>query len=152
MRRIRIAAALALATFVALPYVGLVAQENDWENKREAAMKGMGKEMGAIKQLVAGPAENLGQVKQHAAAIAETAKQIPGLFPPGSEDKDSEALPVVWTDQAGFQQRAAKLGELAEQLSASADSGDAKQVGAAFAAVGKEGCSGCHQTYRKPQS
>jgi cytochrome c556 len=151
MSRIQIAAALVLATVVALPYAVVFAQEGDWEDKRESAMKGMGKEMGAIKKLVAGPAEDLGQVKQHAAVISETAKQIPGLFPPGSEGGDSEALPVVWTDQAGFQKAAARLGELAAQLNASADTGDPKQVGAAFAAVGKEGCSGCHQTYRKPQ-
>jgi cytochrome c556 len=142
-----------LVTLMATPLIGPRAQGSGFEEKRETAMKAMGKEMGAIKALVGGPAENLGQVKQHAATISNIAKDIPGLFPPGSDNEpDSEALPVVWTDQAGFQQAAARLGDLADQLAASADTGDAKQVGAAFAAVGKNGCSGCHQTYREPQS
>jgi cytochrome c556 len=34
---------------------------------------------------------------------------------------------------------------------ASSQSGDVKATLAAFAALGKEGCGGCHETFRKKQ-
>ena len=41
---------------------------------------------------------------------------------------------------------------LAQKLAETAQGGDAKATLAAFATLGKEGCGGCHQKFRKPQS
>jgi cytochrome c556 len=150
LRGIRLLAAVAV--LAAVPTVALLAQDAKVVDDRQAVMKAMGKDMGAVKTLLGGPASELGQAKVHAASIAEEAGKIPSMFPEGSDVGDSEALPAVWSDRAGFEQAAARLGELANKLSAAADTGDAKQVTAAFADLGKNGCGGCHQTYRKPQS
>ena len=64
----------------------------------------------------------------------------------------TSALPAVWSDQAGFKAAAEKAEGLAEKLAAAAKSGDPQATLAAFAALGKEGCGGCHQTFRKKES
>ncbi len=71
------------------------------------------------------------------------------MFPPGSDQQPTAALPVIWTDQAGFKAAAEKAEGLAEKLAEAAKGGDAQATLAAFAALGKEGCGGCHETFRK---
>jgi cytochrome c556 len=44
------------------------------------------------------------------------------------------------------------MGELATKLEAAANSGDQAATLAAFGALGKDGCGGCHETYRKKKS
>ena len=56
---------------------------------------------------------------------------------------------MIWTDQAGFKAAAEKAEGLAEKLTEAAKGGDAQATLAAFAALGKEGCGGCHETFRK---
>lgn len=129
----------------------LLAQDSDIVAQRQTTMKGLGDEAKAIKNLVTGPEDQMGQVKDHALKISEAAAKIPTMFPAGSDQGKTEALPAVWTDKDGFDMAAEKMGKLADQLAAAADTGDAQQVRAAFAALGKEGCGGCHTTYRKPQ-
>ena len=71
------------------------------------------------------------------------------MFPPGSDQQPTDALPVIWSDQAGFQAAAEKAEGLAEKLAEAAKGGDPQATLAAFAALGKEGCGGCHETFRK---
>jgi cytochrome c556 len=148
----RSAALVILAASSMAAATPLLAQDPDIVAQRQAEMKTMGKEMGAIKKLVTGSPDDLAQIEAHAAKISAFADKIPGLFPDGSDQGKTEALPVVWTEHADFVARAAKLKTLADQLTATAGGGDAKQTTAAFAALGKDGCGACHQTYRKPQS
>lgn len=89
---------------------------------------------------------NLAAAKQAASTLAATAKQIPGLFPSGSEGGD--ALPAIWQNKADFEAKAKGLEDAAARLAAA---GDEPAFKAAFPAVG-QACGGCHQTYRKPQS
>jgi cytochrome c556 len=80
--------------------------------------------------------------------IADNAAKIPGLFPAGSDTgaTKSLALPTVWSDNAGFNAAAAKLGADAKTAMAATD-------GAAFAVAYKTvqgDCNACHMTYRAP--
>ena len=74
------------------------------------------------------------------------------MFPPGSGQPASAALPTVDSDQTGFKAAAEKAEGLAEKLGETAKGGDVKATLAAFAALGKEGCGGCHETFRKKQN
>lgn len=76
--------------------------------------------------------------------VADKAALIPGLFPEGTNAGKSEALPIIWTDWAGFTAAANLLGERASVL-ASAE--NQKAAGAAFGGMIKA-CGGCHKTYR----
>ena len=119
---------------------------------RQATMKANGAHMAAIKAILTEDPALIDQVEFHAEAIEAAAEHTPALFPPNSSQPASWALPTVDSDQAGFKAAADKTHELAEKLAEAADGSDAKAMLAAFAALGKEGCGGCHQTFRKKDS
>jgi cytochrome c556 len=119
---------------------------------RQATMKANGDHMTAIKAILTEAPDLVGQIEFHAEAIQETAEYTPAMFPAGSDQQPTWALPVIWTDQAGFKAAAEKAEGLAGKLADAAKSGDVNATLAAFAALGKEGCGGCHGTFRKKDS
>lgn len=85
-----------------------------------------------------------------ARSLANWAKAIPGMFPAGSAASNSEALPTVWSDRAGFEAKAADYAAAAAKLADLAKAGDKPGFAAQFAVLGGT-CKACHDTYRKPQ-
>lgn len=118
---------------------------------RQAVMKAQGAHVAAVKTILTEYPQLLVQVPAHAKAVADMAQHTPEMFPAGSEASASRALPPVWTDTAGFAAASKRAEELALKLAAAAESGDAQATLAAFAALGKDGCGSCHETYRRPQ-
>jgi cytochrome c556 len=83
-----------------------------------------------------------------AKALARWAKTIPSVFPAGSDKGgNTKALPEVWSDRAGFEQIAEKMGAAALKLADAAKAGDADAVAAEAKAVGEQ-CGACHHDYR----
>jgi cytochrome c556 len=80
-------------------------------------------------------------------AISAWAKQIPSLFPPGSDKGTTKALPEIWTDNAGFVKDAADLGTAADKLTAAAKADDKVAFEAALKDV-TAACGACHKAYR----
>ncbi|MEZ5825219.1 MAG: cytochrome c [Geminicoccaceae bacterium] len=116
---------------------------------RKAVMKSLGAHMGALKSILTDQTQLIDQVGLHAHAIGETAKLMPSMFPEGSMDPPTEALPVIWENPEGFQAAIDKLAETATALAETARGGDAQATLAAFGAMGKQGCGGCHGEFRK---
>jgi cytochrome c556 len=117
---------------------------------RAAHMKELGGAAKAIGQQLKSGAPDLAVIKLSAAKIAAGAHDLPTWFPAGSgqeADPKSAALPLIWTDAAGFATKAKALDTAAGQLNAVAQGGDAAGVPAAFKAVGAA-CHGCHETYQ----
>ncbi|RYD57236.1 MAG: cytochrome c [Sphingomonadales bacterium] len=85
-----------------------------------------------------------------ARALARWAAAVPGMFPAGSMSDRSEALPIIWSDRAGFEARAAAYAEATAKLADFAKAGDKEGFAAQRELVGGT-CKGCHDTYRKPQ-
>jgi cytochrome c556 len=86
-----------------------------------------------------------------ARALARWAAALPGMFPAGSMSPASEALPVIWSDRAGFEARAAAYAEAAGKLADMAKAGDKAGFAAQWDAV-RGACGACHDTYRKPSA
>ena len=118
---------------------------------RQAA-KANGDHMAAIKAILTEYPQLISHVEFHVEAIKETVEYAPDLFPPGSDQQPTAALPTVWSDQAGFKAAAETAEGLAEKLAEAAQGGEAQATLAAFGALGKDGCGGCHQTFRKKDS
>jgi len=119
---------------------------------RVAAMKDNGKNVKAIQGFLKEGKGTAADVAKHATAIAATAKKIPSLFPKGSgrgdlSDKQTRALPAIWTDWAGFEKHAGALQTAAEKLATVAKAGDKDAIGKQVAEVGKA-CGGCHKAFR----
>ncbi len=74
-----------------------------------------------------------------------------GLWPEGTDNASmsgTRALPVIWSDNAGFLERYAALQAAAEAMKAAAGQG-LEAVQANLAALGGA-CQACHQQYRAP--
>ncbi|MFH5924621.1 c-type cytochrome [Roseomonas xinghualingensis] len=74
-------------------------------------------------------------------------RNLPALFPSGSDGNGSRARPAVWSDRAGFERAATNAVAAAEALRVSAGSGDAAATSQAVRAMGGA-CSACHRSYR----
>ncbi len=142
---IRLAGLAALACCVA--GVAIARAEIDVIAVRQAGMSLQGAALGAVKAGVAAGAD----VKNFAAAGAAMslwAKQIPGVFPAGTETGEkTEALPTIWSDSAGFAKSSAALGTAADKLTAAAKANDKEAFATAFKEVA-DACGACHKTYR----
>ncbi|MDF1586509.1 c-type cytochrome [Marinimicrococcus flavescens] len=152
---------LALAAGILTLATAGLAVAQQWESSgilayRQSEMKVLGAHMGAIKAVVTDQRDFLASVPRHAEDIAAVAKLIPSLFPEGSgagtPAGDTDALPAIWEKWGDFQAQAQTMGKLAEELAATAETGDPMATAQAFAKLGKEGCGACHETFRKKSS
>jgi cytochrome c556 len=123
--------------------------------KRQELMKGQGKAAKAISEFVESGNGTADDVAKYAADLQASARQIVELFPAGTGIDDNvaktAAKPEIWEDFDTFKASAEKLGELAGALEDAAGSGDQQQIADAFAAMGKEGCGGCHTKFRQKE-
>ncbi|HEY7609919.1 MAG TPA: cytochrome c [Alphaproteobacteria bacterium] len=145
--------ALALAAAVALAPIGAAIAGDGAAaiTERQALMRLQGAAAGAIKSAIDSkdPAR-LKQVEGAARALTFSATAIPTMFPKGSDAKagKTNALDKIWSDAPGFKKSADALGAAAAKLADALKSGDPAASLAAFGEVGKDGCGGCHGTYR----
>ncbi len=115
---------------------------------RQSTMKAIGGHMGAIVATVKGQAGTDTQMIAHARALATTATTVDGIFPKGSGQGETEALPEIWKNPAEFTKVVQAFQSAAAAMGAAADKGDAGAVKAALGALGKS-CGGCHKVFRK---
>ncbi|MFC0408750.1 c-type cytochrome [Roseomonas elaeocarpi] len=113
---------------------------------RKTAMKTMQGDIEAIKKILdAGGSPS--EAAPRAAEIHQQLTNVPALFPAGSEQGDTKALPAVWSDRAGFERASANALAASEKLQATLASGDAGASATAFREMGAA-CGGCHRNYR----
>lgn len=122
---------------------------------RRSAMRQMSGAMKAIGEYAKDGKGSAADAAAAAKKIAGIAKKIPGLFPKGTEmamySGATGAKPEIWSMSGDFKEAAENLGDLANKLAmaASAPGADQKAVGGAMGPVGKDGCGGCHKTFRQ---
>lgn len=129
-------------------HAGAIHERRSAMRQLSGAMKGVA---GYVKTGNGSPA----MVAAEAKKVASIAAKLPGMFPKGTEmamyNGATGAKPEIWSMSGDFKAAADKLASLAMNLEkvASASGADQKSIGAAFGAVGKEGCGGCHRTFRQ---
>lgn len=120
--------------------------------ERREDMKKLGGQMKAIKEAL--EAGDIGKVADSAKTISDIAEMIPNLFPEGTsmdqvKDPETGAKPIIWEKRDEFEEAARNLASKADTLAGTVAGGDVAAVAAAFDAMGKEGCGGCHKTFRQ---
>jgi cytochrome c556 len=119
---------------------------------RQATMKEQGKDLGAVKAYLEGKGD-LAQAKAGATNLTQTTKKIPDLFPPGTGGPnptgDYAAKPVIWTDWNKFIEAQKTAASKADALLVAVNGGDKTAIETAFNDLGKNGCGGCHTTFRE---
>ena len=149
--------ALALAVVVAAGGLGAAMAQDAAQviDKRQDAMKAQGKATAAIRAYTEDKGD-LAAARAAGAELVKTVPQIPGLFPqktgmaeyPGK----SYAKPEIWAQWDKFVAAVTVANTRASELNAALTGGDKAAITAAFAAMGKDGCSGCHTPFRQPKS
>lgn len=145
--------AAALAIVVAGASGAAVGQDKETVLKdRQATMKEQGKDLGAVKAYIENKGD-LAQAKAGATNLTQTTKKIPALFPPGTGGPnptgDYVAKPVIWTDWDKFLDAQKTAAAKADALLVAVNGGDKTAIETAFNDLGKNGCGGCHTTFRE---
>lgn len=115
---------------------------------RKASMRILGGHMGSMAAIAKKQVPHAAHFSVHAKGLAETAALMGDLFPEGSGDGETEALPAIWSDPEGFKKAVDMMRDSSAKLAEATASGDQDAVMAAFGAVGKS-CKGCHDNFRK---
>ena len=156
MRRVKmilVGGAMTVLAIAAMPSLLSAQDPAAVLKERQETMKQLGGNMKAINDFVEAGTGSAEDVATRAASIREIAGKIPTLFPEGTSMDDgigkTGAKPAIWSDWSGFQAAATKMGEEAGKLAEVAAAGDRDAIGAQFGALGKDGCGGCHQTFRQ---
>lgn len=157
-RTARWTAMVATALLVSLP-MGLRAADDDDSlpagpiRDRHALFEEIGDQAEDINNafnLGGGEGFDTSVIQRAGSVIAMKAHQIPDLFPKGSTDPKSRALPAIWEKWDEFVSLAKQLEDQAQKLSAAAGAEDDENL------KGKskkmfETCKSCHDQFRKPK-
>ena len=149
MRRSFVAAISALSFLLGLSMP--VGAETSAENAikfRHAVMQAMAGHTGAFSMIAFGMVDHPEYLQSHANALADAGAQIKVLFPEGSGEGDTHALPAIWEEPEEFSAAVAEAEKAAVELRDAAASGDRKTIVSAFKTLGAS-CKGCHEHYRE---
>jgi cytochrome c556 len=138
----------ALALLVAGLAAGPVHAEQDVEavvKHRQSVMEALGGHMGALRQILEGKAGAEAMVPVHVAALAALTRDIPTMFPAGSDFAETEATAAVWEKPEEFRQKGQEAQDAAAALQQAAADREARVK--AFKAL-SETCKSCHKTFR----
>jgi cytochrome c556 len=83
----------------------------------------------------------------YATAIEALTRDIPALFPEGSDFGDTDALPEVWSQRERFEELAAENHQQTEAFLRAVENGDRAEIGARFREMG-DSCKACHDDFR----
>jgi len=132
--------------------VGVAIAEQDPIAARKSLMKANGDEAKIGVAMMKGEAPfDLDKVHKIFATFADAAAKMPDLFPADSKTGgDTAADPKIWESMEDFKTRFAKFG--ADAKDAAGKVTDIDSFKAAFGAIGKNDCGGCHEHYRVKKS
>src|SRR5512143_718034 len=89
-------------------------------------------------------------IQRAGTVIALDAHRIPDLFPKGSTDPNSRALPKIWDKWDDFVNLAKQLEDQAQKLSAAAGAEDDEDLKMKSKKM-FDTCKSCHDQFRKPK-
>lgn len=151
---VALVAALAATAFVAFAMPGSAADLGGSVIKmRQDIMKEHGADLKVINEQLEAASFDAAAVQEAAARLNDRVQNLHYLFPEGSGIDDNvgktAAKAEIWSEWDKFVEASHTLEEAAATLVEAAATGDKDNVMAAFAEVGKNGCGGCHSSFRQ---
>jgi cytochrome c556 len=155
MKRIMVSAIAVGAVIVALG-LGMAtvsAQEGEAVVKdRQAAMKQQGTDLVGVKKFLDGSVDQAAATHS-ADDLVKVAQSLATMFPKGTGMAEfpgkSGAKPIIWTDNDKFMQAQQNFVAEAQKLAAAVKTGDKTAIQEQWSTVSKNGCGGCHTTFRE---
>ena len=132
--------------FGAVTFVPGVNAAEDSLKVRKEGFEATKKSFGAIKKILE-EGGDLSGAAASAQSINAFSKQVPALFPAGSDKGETKAKAAIWSNGADFGVKAQAFETESAKLVQAVASGDKAAVQKQFGAVGGT-CKGCHDTYR----
>lgn len=114
---------------------------------REGVMMSVGGNMKAMVAILKGKVHQ-NDFKFHARSLADLAEIVPTIFPAGSGEGKTDALPAIWKKPDEFKKTVQRFVKAANNLADSSESGDMGKIGPAINELGKA-CKNCHDNFRK---
>jgi cytochrome c556 len=125
--------------------------------ERQELMKSVGGNMRTVTEFLKESKGTMAEAEAAAASIGELAGRIPAAFETEATLDEMDAVgknrgkPEIWMNWDGFVEKAGTLEERSGALVVAFQGGDRAAIDAAFAAMGRDGCGGCHDDFRGPQ-
>jgi cytochrome c556 len=152
----RTAVALAFASGLGAAAAFAADEPANLVKYRKALMDANGAHISMIAAAVKGEVSFTDAIPTHAEALAAQGKLLTAdlqrLFPEGTgkaDGADTAALPAVWEKWSEFEQAAQQFEQESAKLVEVAAGGDMAAIGQQLGALGKNGCGGCHETFRE---
>ena len=148
---------ILFGALIGLAAVGLPQQDNPGVSGLDAiAARQASLDMSSITFRSMGDAIKAGREAESqgypAAALAKWAKALPRMFPPGTgkgeTSANTQALPAIWRDRAGFDRAAANYAAATARLSALAAANDTAGFTRQLEEV-NQACGFCHARYKE---
>lgn len=139
-------AVLAIATLLLASQPGFADAEGEIKY-RQGVMDAVGGHMSAMAAILRNQVY-FDNFQLHANAMADLAEVVPHVFPEGSGDGKTEALPEIWEEPEDFQVRVDDFVKAARNMAAAAETGEMGEIAPAIDTLGKS-CKGCHDNFRE---
>lgn len=113
---------------------------------RKAVMTVVGGHMKSMGTILKGGI-HADQLAYHANGMRDVSILAPDLFPAGSGDGKTDALPEIWSQPEDFNAAMDRYLTAANGMAEAAATGEMQQIGPAMQKLGQS-CKGCHDDYK----
>ena len=137
----------AVCMIAGISLVARAAEPEDIIKYRENVMKSQGAHLAAAAAIIQGKVDFKSQLREHTRALAASTKDIPTLFPKGSDFGETKALDAVWQKPAEFKKDAEHAHMMAVALDNAVAKGDTKSYPMHLQAM-LDACKECHKDFR----
>ena len=147
----RIAATLVASVIATLLTTHVIVAETlpeDAIKYRQAVMDAMKGHISALSLMAFGKVDDPGFIDRHAMALASLGEELEHVFPAGSGDGETHALPIVWEEPDRFAEALREAKAATAGLRDAIAGGQRQEIAKAFNATG-DACKGCHERYRE---
>jgi len=158
MRRTGLTTTVVLGSLVAVIAVGCASADKSTQTakmtpaqsveERQKLMKEHGDLWKSIQDKT--KAGEIAGIAPDADRLAQNAKKIPSLFPPGSLEGKTAAKPEIWQKWPEFEAAAKNLETESVKLRDTAKANDKPGTEALVKDFGRKACGTCHQPFRVP--
>jgi cytochrome c556 len=115
---------------------------------RKGVMRAIGGNTAALAAVIVDGADDYrANLAIHARYIVDMTKDIPALFPEGSDFGETGALPAVWENQEKYAELSENTHKAAVSLLSAIEGGD-QDLGPRFRELGQS-CRACHDDFRQ---
>jgi cytochrome c556 len=135
---------VAVIAFALVAPVAVFAQ--DAIKARKDDMQLMRKSVAAVKAVVDGK-EGPEAALAPSQALEDMSKRLLAVFPAGSDQGETRATALIWSDQVGFEAAVANFNTAASALLVASNAANLDGIKSAFDGVGRA-CGACHDKYR----